>query len=187
MEAKVIVNDYGRRNRFAIITETPGQPTFERRSYAQYAYLVALLEYTSAHRADMQAVVKMADDDTVAAVQAGAEAGTLTNFLDGRYESAGRIDLLAYPTNEPIYKPGTSLLSTRPGTASGPPQTVPKVDDLTKPVGTRTATVPRAYVLPPSLASVAAKHIAHRVMALRSGVRARGCEPYCWTVAAAFR
>ena len=163
VEAKFIVNDYGLRNRFAIITETPGQPTFERRIYAQYAYLVALLEYTSAHRAEMQAVVTKADDDTVAAVLAGSEAGTLTNFLDGRYESAGKIDLLAYPTNEPIYKPGTSLLSTKPGTASGKPQTVSNVDDLTKPVGTRTATVPRAYVLPPSLATVAAKLRAHNV------------------------
>ena len=31
VDAKFIVNDYGLRNRMAIITETPGQPTFERR------------------------------------------------------------------------------------------------------------------------------------------------------------
>jgi len=43
VEAKMLVNAYGLRNRFAIITETPGQPTFERRTYAQYAYAVALL------------------------------------------------------------------------------------------------------------------------------------------------
>ncbi|MEP7118032.1 MAG: M14 family zinc carboxypeptidase [Acidobacteriota bacterium] len=163
VEAKFVVNDYGLRNRFAIITETPGQPTFERRIYAQYAYLAALLDYVKAHGAEMQAVVKKADDDTVAAVKAGAEAGTLTNFLDGHYESAGKIDLLAYKTNEPFYKPGTSLLSTKPGTASGPPEVVSGVDDLTKPVGTRTATVPRAYLLPPSLAHVAAKLRAHNI------------------------
>jgi hypothetical protein len=157
VEAKMLVNAYGLRNRFAIITETPGQPTFERRIYAQYAYLAALLDYVKAHGAEMQAVVKKADEDTVAAVLAGAEQGTLTNFLDGEYRSAGTIDLLAYPTNEPMYKPGTSLLSTRPGTASGPPQVVKGVDDLTMPVGTRTATVPRAYVLPPMLSAVAAK------------------------------
>lgn len=162
VDAKFIVNDYGLRNRFAIITETPGQPTFERRIYAQYAYLRALLDYVGAHGAEMQAVVKKADDDTVAAVQKGAEAGTLTNFLDGEYHSAGQIELLAYRTNEPMYKPGTSLLSTRPGTASGPPEKV-MVDDLTDPVGTRTATVPRAYVLPPSLAPIAAKLRAHNI------------------------
>src|SRR5262245_31462556 len=46
VEAKFIVNDYGLRNRMAIITETPGQPTFERRGYAQYAYFMALLGCT---------------------------------------------------------------------------------------------------------------------------------------------
>jgi hypothetical protein len=51
VEAKFVVNDYGLRNRMAIITETPGQPTFERRVYAQYAYFMALLEYTNAHAA----------------------------------------------------------------------------------------------------------------------------------------
>ena len=49
VEAKFIVNDYGLRNRLAIITETPGQPTFERRIYAQYAYITALLDYTNTH------------------------------------------------------------------------------------------------------------------------------------------
>ena len=157
VEAKMVVNAYGLRNRFAIITETPGQPTFERRIYAQYAYLAALVDYVKAHGAEMQAVVKKADDDTVAAVLARSEAGTLTNFLDGEYQSAGTIDLLAYRTNEPIYKPGTSLLGTKPGTAAGPPELVRGVDDLTRPVGTRTATVPRAYVLPPMMSAVAAK------------------------------
>lgn len=176
VEAKFVVNDFGLRNRFAIITETPGQPTFERRIYAQYAYLVALLEYVSAHATDMQAVVKKADDDIVAAVVAGAEAGTLTNFLDGEYRSAGKIDLLAYRTNEAQYRPGTSLMSTKPGTASGPPEVVPNVDDLTRPVGTRTATVPRAYLLPPGLSAIAAKLRAHniRVTTLDKPMRVQG-------------
>ena len=178
VEAKFVVNDYGLRNRFAIITETPGQPTFERRIYAQYAYFLALLEYTAAHAKEMQAVVKKADDDTVAAVMSGAEAGTLKNFLDGEYQSAGKIELLAYRTNEAAYKPGTSLMSTKAGTASGKPETVPNVDDLTKPVGTRSATVPRYYVLPPSLSTIAAKLRAHniRVTTLEKAVRFQGEE-----------
>ncbi len=176
VEAKFVVNDYGLRNRFAIITETPGQPTFERRIYAQYAYLIALLQYTSAHAKEMQAVVKKADDETVAAVLAGAEGGTLKNFLDGEYQSAGKIDLLSYRTNEAQYKPGTSLMSTKPGAASGPPDVVPNVDDLTKPVGTRSATVPRTYILSASLADVAAKLRAHniRVATLDKPVRVEG-------------
>lgn len=58
VEAKFVVNDYGLRTRMAIITETPGQPMFERRIYAQYAYIIALLEYTHAHAKEMRDVVK---------------------------------------------------------------------------------------------------------------------------------
>jgi len=121
-------------------------------------------------------VVKKADDETVAAVLAGAERGTLRNFLDGEYQSAGKIDLLSYRTNEAQYRPGTSLMSTKPGTASGPPEVVPNVDDLTKPVGTRSATVPRAYFLPASLSEIAAKLRAHniRVTTLDTAVRVEG-------------
>jgi dipeptidyl-peptidase-4 len=163
VEAKFIVNDYGLRNRLAIITETPGQPTFERRIYAQYAYITALLEYTSAHAKEMRDVVKAADEETVAKVLAGAESGELRNFLDGHYESAGKIDVLGYSQNIAEYVPGTSVLGTRPGTADGQPEVVHGVDDLTKPVGTRQASVPRGYLLPAELAEVAAKLRAHNI------------------------
>ena len=163
VEAKFVVNDYGLRNRMAIITETPGQPTFERRVYAQYAYLLALLEYTNAHASEMRAVVKRADDETVARVVAGAEAGTLKNFLDGEYRSRGKIEILGYRTNVAEYLPGTSLLGTRPGTASGAPERV-MVEDLTLPVGTREASVPRGYLFPASMTDLAAKLRAHNIV-----------------------
>ena len=173
VEAKFIVNDYGLRNRLAIITETPGQPTFERRIYAQYTYIMALLEYTNAHAKDMQAVVKKADDETVANVQAKAESGQLRNWLDGEYRSRGKIDLLAYRTNVPEYRAGTSILGTRPGTASGPPEVVHGVDDLTMPVGTREAVVPRAYVLPADMADIVGK--AARAQHQGAGARVNRC------------
>ena len=69
-------------------------------------------------------------------------------------------------------------MSTKAGTASGPPEVVPNVDDLTKPVGTRTATVPRYYLLPPSLSAIAAKLRAHniRVTTIDKPVRMQGEE-----------
>lgn len=85
MEAKFVVSDYGLRNRMSILTET--HPTFERRIYAQYAYIPSLLEYTNAHAKEMQAVVRQADEDTVAKVLAGAESGRLRNWVEGKYES----------------------------------------------------------------------------------------------------
>ena len=163
VEAKFIVNDYGLRNRLAIITETPGQPTFERRIYAQYAYITALLEYTNAHAKEIQAVIKAADDKTVADVLARAESGQLRNWVDGEYRSRGKIDVLGYRTNVAEYRPGTSFMSTRPGTASGPPEVVKGIDDLTMPVGTRDAVVPRGYLMRADLAAIAAKLRAHNV------------------------
>ena len=185
VEAKFVVNDYGLRNRMAIITETPGQPTFERRVYAQYAYFMELLEYTNAHASEMRAVVKRADDETVARVVSGAESGSLRNFLDGEYRSRGRINILAYRTNAAAYLPGTSVLGTRPGTATGKPETV-TVEDLTMPVGTRDAPVPRGYLLPATLSEVAGKLRAHNV-AVRTLDRATRFDGEAFAVSAVRR
>ena len=176
VEAKFIVNDYGLRNRLAIITETPGQPTFERRIYAQYAYMAALLDYTNAHAKEIQARRQGGRRRDGGRVVAGAESGQLKNFLDGEYRSRGKIDLLAYRTNVAEYRPGTSLLGTRPGTADGQPEVVPNVDDLTMPVGTREATVPRAYVFPAAMTDVAATLRAHnvRIRTLEKPMRLEG-------------
>jgi len=176
VEAKFIVNDYGLRNRLAIITETPGQPTFERRIYAQYAYIVSLLEYTNAHAKDIQAVIKAADEKTVADVQAKAASGELRNWLDGAYQSRGKIEVLGYRASVAAFRPGTSFPSTKPGTDSGAPEVVKGVEDLTKPVGTRDAVVPRGYLLPASLAGIAAKLRAHniRVTAIDKPMRVEG-------------
>ncbi|NJD10506.1 MAG: hypothetical protein FIB01_08760 [Gemmatimonadetes bacterium] len=175
VDAKFVVNDYGLRNRLAIITETPGHPTFERRVYAQYAYILSLLEYTNAHAKEIQAVVKTADDETVARVTTLAESGQLRNFLDGEYRSRGKIDVLGYRANVPEYRPGTSVRGTRPGAVDGPPESV-RVDDLTLPAGTRDAVVPRAYLIPAELSEVVEKLRAHNiaVRVLDKPMRAEG-------------
>jgi hypothetical protein len=100
VEAKFVAGDHGLRNRVSILTETPGHPTFERRIYAQYAYILSLLEYTNAHAREMQKMVVDADKDTVDRVLAQAESGQLRNFVEGKYESRGRADILAYRTND---------------------------------------------------------------------------------------
>ena len=178
VEAKFIVNAYGLRNRLAIITETPGQPSFERRIYGQYAYLAALLDYTNANAKKMLEVVKAADDKTVSDVQTKTATGELRNWLDGEYRSRGKIDVLGYRSNVAEFRPGTSFMSTRPGTAYGPPEVVKGVDDLTMPVGTRDAVVPRAYVIPAELTAVVAKLRAHniRVQPLDRVLKAEGEE-----------
>ncbi len=163
VEAKFVATDYGLRNRMTVLTETPGHPTFERRIYAQYAYILALLEYTNAHAKEMQKVVADADQDTVARVRAQAESGQLRNFVQGRYESWGKVDILAYRSNDTAYLPGTSVRVTAPGQASGPPEIVRGVEHLTKPVGTKEAALPRGYLIPAELSALVEKLRIHNV------------------------
>lgn len=174
-EAKFLASNYGLRNRMAILAETPGHPTFERRIYAHYAFVLALLEYVNAHAAEMAAVARAADEETVERVKARAESGQLRNWVDGRYESRGKIEVLAYPVNEAAYLPGTSVRATKPGQATGEPQKV-MVEDLTKPVGVNDAVVPRGYLLPAEMADIAAKLQAHNitVRTLDAPVKASG-------------
>ena len=180
VEAKFAANAYGLRNRMSILTETPGAASFERQVYAQYAYITSLLEFTNTHAEEMQRITQEADDETVARVLAGAESGELRNWLDGEYRSRGTIDLLAYrdafPRAETEYLPGTSIRDHV--LPSGPPEVVPGVDDVTLPVGTRDAWVPRGYLIPAEMGELAEKLRTQNieVEVLEEGMRAEGEE-----------
>ena len=160
-EAKFVVSNYGLRNRMSILCETPGRASFERQIYGQYAYIASLLEYTSSHGREMQKVCEDADADTVAKVKAEAESGKLRNWVEGKYESRGKIDVLGYPPSESVYLPGTSVRAPRP--VSGPPELIRGIEDFTKPVGIRDASVPRGYLFPADLDWLAAKLRNHNI------------------------
>jgi hypothetical protein len=160
-EAKFIVSNYGLRNRMSILCETPGRAGFERQIYGQYAYIASLLEYTNTHGREMQKVCADADADTVAKVKAEAESGKLRNWVDGKYASRGKIDVLGYPPSEPEYLPGTSVRAPKP--VSGPPELIRGIEDFTKPVGIRDASVPRGYLIPADLAWLATKLRNHNI------------------------
>ena len=49
-EAKFIANAYGLRNRMAILAETPGHESFERRIYAHYSLIASILGYAGRAR-----------------------------------------------------------------------------------------------------------------------------------------
>jgi hypothetical protein len=155
-EAKFLVNNYGLRNRMGIITETPGQPRFERRIYAQYGYLLSLLEYMAENAAEMQEVAAAADRETVERVLAQAESKELRNWLAGEYRSRGPVDILWYPEQSVEYAPGTSIQVTPTGAPGDLPSSI-RVEDMTLPVGTRDAWMPRGYLIPAEFAYVAEK------------------------------
>jgi hypothetical protein len=152
-EAKFLVNAYSLRNRMSILTETPGAASWERQVYSQYAYITSLLEYTNAHADEMLRVTRTADEETVQKVLDGAESGDLRNWLEGEYQSRGKIEIRAYRDGFPEvptdFLPGTSVEShVRP---TGEPEIVGNVDDMTLPVGIRDAWMPRGYLIPAEL------------------------------------
>jgi len=174
VEAKFIVSNYGLRNRMSILTETPGRASFERQIYGQYAYIMSLLEYTNTHGRDMRKVCSDADADTVARVLAEAESGRLRNWVDGKYESRGKIDVLAYRPAESEYLPGTSVRAPKP--VKGPPELIRGLEDLTKPVGIRDAAVPRGYLIPAEFDWLVTKLQTHniKVQTLAKPMKATG-------------
>jgi hypothetical protein len=176
VEAKFVVSNYGLRNRMSILTETPGRVGFERQIFGQYAYIMSLLEFTNARGREMAEICRKADEETVARVKAEAESGRLRNWVEGRYESRGKIDLLAYRDIPVGLLPGTSVRGTLPDAFSGPPEIVRGVEDLTKPVGTRDAAVPRGYLIPADMTDIVAKLKTHniRVEALEKPMTAEG-------------
>lgn len=156
-EAKFIAAAYGLRNRMSILAETPGYPTFERRIYAHYALVAEILDHCARHGKEMAAICRKADQDTVARITAQAATGTLKNFTAGKYESWGKVDILAYRENKAAAVPGTSVMARTSAGALGAPEIVHGVEHLTKSVGTKEATVPRGYLIPAELGILAEK------------------------------
>jgi len=126
----------------------------------------------------MVKICQDADKDVVSRVLAKAESGELKNFIEGKYESWGNIDLLAYRKNEGLLVPGTSVRARTSPEALGKPELVPNVEHQTKPVGTREAVVPRGYLIPAGLGFVADKLRMQnvKVEVLAKPVRATGVE-----------
>ncbi|HUS77391.1 MAG TPA: hypothetical protein VM050_01825 [Patescibacteria group bacterium] len=161
VEAKFIVNAIGLRNRMSILTETPGHVGFEKRIYACYGFAATLLEYAAEHGEEMVGVCREADEEVVRDVEERAETGELRNWVEGEYAAQDEpCDLYAYRSRKEEYIPGTSVVMH---TLEGEPELVRGVVDLTKPVGTKDAIVPRGYVFHEELKEVVEKLRAHGV------------------------
>lgn len=179
-EGKFLTSAYGMRNRMSILVETPGDPPFEKRIYSQYAFITELLEYTNSHGKEMMRICRDADKETVEQIMSEAASGKLKNFIEGKYESWGKITLLAYPEDRSRYAyiPETSVLKKEPAALEGPPEACAGVEHLTKPVGTKESIVPRGYVIPAELGHIIEKLERHniRVTVLKKPMKFSGTE-----------
>jgi hypothetical protein len=178
-EAKFIANTYGLRSRMAILAETPGHESFERRIYAHYALIAEVLKFAAVHGKEMQEICRRADAEIVEAVKTRAESGELMNFLAGKYESWGKVDVLAYrQRNISELLPGTSVRAKIPAHMLAAPELVKGVEFMTKPVGTASAAMPRGYLIPAELGFIAEKLRIHnvRIEVLNKPIKVSGEE-----------
>ena len=174
-EAKFMASGYGLRNRMAILVETPGGETFEKAIYSQYIYTHALLEHCYEHSKEMQELCEKAEKEVVDTIKEKAASGTLQNYVSGKYVSDGKISVYAYRDRNMRQIPGTSMQELyRPN----PPELIPNVDLITKPVGTKQSVVPRGYLIPEKLGFIVEKLKKHGVTVtqLQSDTEARGSE-----------
>jgi hypothetical protein len=178
-EAKFVANAYGLRSRMAILAETPGHESFQRRIYAHYALITEVLEYAAAHGKEMQDICRAADQEIVEAIRTKAETGELRNWVAGKYESYGKVDILMYKErNVSELIPGTSVRAKIAAHMLKAPEIVRGVEFMAKPVGTVEATVPRGYLIPAELNFIAEKLRIHnvRVETLSRPIRVSGEE-----------
>jgi len=177
-EAKFLVNAYGLRNRMAILVETPGFESFEKRIYSQYVFARELLEYVYENGEQMQQICKQADEDVVNKILNEAHTGKVKNYIAGKYESAGKADIYAYEKLVMKYLPGTSVLQTALENPDEPPLLHKDLELLTKPVGTEQAVMPRGYLIPADMEFIVEKLRLHNVKVdvLEKPVAATGQE-----------
>jgi hypothetical protein len=163
VEGKFIVSAYGLRNRMSILCESAWYNTYEKHIYSHYVFANELLEYTNTHGKEMVRICQEADKAAVDKVLAKAESGQLKNWVEGKYESRGKIDLLMYPEIEQEYIPGTSIRRIKPGILEKGPVLYQGIEDVTKPVGIKEATMPRGYLIPPEFAGIVEKLRIHNI------------------------
>jgi hypothetical protein len=148
----------------SILAETPGHESFQRRIYAHFALMAEVLRFAATHGEEMKEVCRRADAEIVEAVRTKAESGELRNFVAGKYESYGKVDILMYrERNVSELIAGTSVRGKMAAHMLGAPELVKGVEFMAKAVGTASATVPRGYLLPADLDVIAEKLRIHNV------------------------
>lgn len=177
-EGKFMVSGYGLRNRMAILVETSWYVSYEKMIYAQYVSAFELLKFCNENSKEMMQVCKTADDEIVNNIQEKAESGKLMNYVTGKYVSDGKVGVLGYKVIEYENIPGTSIRQVVPEHINKAPELIPNVDLLTKPVGVKSAAVPRGYLIPADLEFLVEKLriLGLQVTRLEKPVKAMGQE-----------
>ncbi len=177
-EGKFMVSGYALRNRMAILVETIWYISWEKMIYAQYVCAYEALRFSHENAGEMLAVCRAADEEVVNTIREKAGSGQLENYVEGSYVSDGKFDMYGYENLDYEDIPGTSIRRVKAEIINHAPQLIRNVDLITKPVGAKSAKVPRGYIIPADLAFIVEKLRTHglKVTQLEDTVIAAGEE-----------
>ena len=177
-EGKFMVSGYGLRNRMAILVETVWYLSWEKMIYAQYVCAYEVLRFSHENAQEILAICRAADEEVVKNIREKAGTGNLTNYVEGHYVSDGKINMYGYENLDYEDIPGTSLRQVKPSIINNTPQLIRNVDLITKPEGTKSAKVPRGYIIPSDMEFIVNKLRTHglKVTQLENPATASGEE-----------
>ncbi|MFZ2905278.1 MAG: M14 family metallopeptidase [Cyclobacteriaceae bacterium] len=146
---RYLVNQFGLRNRMAILSEAFAHERFYQRIYSTRAFVTEILEYTNAHAKEIMEINKKAEEQTIQTVLTGA--GKVKKGVRYKMVPLGIID--NFPTYD--YVTTTNTEGKKVYHRTGDIIRVNGVTYHAKFEAEKESILPRGYVIPASLDSIA--------------------------------
>lgn len=155
---RYLVNQFGLRNKIAILSETFAHDKFYHRINSAHKFIVEILEFTNAHGKQIQAVNQKSETETIQKIKNQA----------GQYKNGVRFKMV--PTNQPLklrtYEYITSIdsLGKTNYIRTHHIIDVENVTNYSAFEATLSATVPRGYIIPAKFTPIVEHLKAHGVI-----------------------
>ena len=168
---RYLVNQFGLRNRMAILSEAFAHERLYQRMASTYAFVREILEYTNEHGNEMVAVNKKAEADAIQLVMEQA----------GKVQKGVRFEMVPLPEPVEKYRAYNHIKTTNEQGQERfiRSREIIELDDVVNYSAfnpTVSATLPRGYVIPAEMASIAAhlQILGVKVDTLTKNARATG-------------
>lgn len=154
---RYLVNQFGLRNRMAILSEAFAHERFYQRIYSTYSFVLEILEYTNTHAIEIMEVNKKAEQNAIQVAISGA----------GKLKKGVRFKMVAQDTlNEFIaydYIRRNKADGSSDWVRTGKISTFDQVNYYARFEPTLESTLPSGYIIPSAFSSLAENLIRHGI------------------------
>jgi len=164
---RFITNYVGLRNRMGILSETFPHELFEKRILSNYYLLVSVLEYTGSHAKAVSEVVAKADQATVDLIKSSA--GKIQRGVT--YQPAAEADPVRMLIRETV--PYTDANGRKRQRPTGDLSWIENVKQFNHFEPVKLSTVPRTYLFPAELETIARKLEQHGIIVQKTQKKIR--------------